>query len=460
MVVTDEIKIKIASANRANPYVDITPYELGIAPPFVNYTGFYPDSDEILIYAAPAATFEDKEQIIGYTGKSTDVNIKIMEGVSRRKGRTDARAIRDTVRQSNMGDLLITSKRIIFVGKDDSFEFQVDKISTVKLLDRNSFVIQSENSSKNVWLDTVLVVYAFGFINYVIDEDAQGIDVHASIKAIQSKMTPEQIALCNQVRDECFLIKVPKPKNKQGCLWGMTKFLWILVAVVVVAVVVGIVAVTISNNSANNSNNSVNNNSSGNFPQYTLSEVLALDNHPKIYDSYENTKAFYDGIGAVKVLTIQEYIQIERGLKKQTDDETLLYFIQDSTDKGYVGTAQINLYDESVSANMTVDKAAELLVSYLPDNFFECYSKDNSYKYTDNNCTVYVYSCRFNDVGVAYHNDGHNQYSYYYSFKITHFEDTNQWKLETDYAAYGDKSLDWIQKYSDEWNIDFKDYVK
>lgn len=185
-----------------------------------------------------------------------------------------------------------------------------------------------------------------------------------------------------------------------------------------------------------------------------------MDNHPNIYDSYENTKAFYDGINAVKVLTIQQHSQIERGLKKVTDDETLLYFIQHSTDTDYTGTVQINLYDESVSADMTVDKAAELLVSYLPDNFFECYSKDSSYKYTNNDCTVYVYSCRFNDTGVAYHNDGHNQYSYYYSFRIIHFEDTNQWKLETSFAAYGDKGLEWIQKYSDEWNVDFKDYVK
>lgn len=55
MTITEEIKIKIANANKENPYVDITPYELGIAFPFVNYIGFHPDVDEILIYATPAA---------------------------------------------------------------------------------------------------------------------------------------------------------------------------------------------------------------------------------------------------------------------------------------------------------------------------------------------------------------------------------------------------------------------
>ena len=41
-----------------------------------------------------------------------------------------------------------------------------------------------------------------------------------------------------------------------------------------------------------------------------------------------------------------------------------------------------------------------------------------------------------------------------------HFEDTNQWRLETDYAAYGGKDLGWIEKCADEWNVDLKDFVK
>ena len=450
-MISEEVKIKIANANKANPYTDITPYELGITFPFVNYIGFHPDDDEILIYATPAATFKDKEQIVGYTGKSAGVSVRVAKGVSVRTGGTGSRAVRDTVRQSNMGDLLITNKRIMFVGKDDSFEFSVNKISIVKLIDRNSFVIQSGRSSKNIWLDSALVVYAYGLINYSINQNAQGVNVPASIKADQSKITQEQIAFCNQVRNDCSFMKVPKPKNKQGCLWGVVKFLRILLVVVIVG---SIIAVIVAKNFGDNNKSSVNS-----F-QYSLNEVLVLDNHPNIYDSYESTKDFYAGIDAAKVLTIQQHSQIERGLKKVTDDETLLYFIQHSSDKDYTGTIQINLYDESVTANMTVDKAAELLVSYLPDNFFECYSKDSSYKYANDNCTVYVYSCRFNDTGVAYHNDGNNQYSYYYSFKIINFEDTNQWKLETSYAAYGDKSLDWIQKYADEWNVDFKDYVR
>lgn len=451
MLITEETKQKIASANRANTYVDITPYELGISFPIVNYIGFHPAAGEILIYAAPATTFKDKEQVVGYTGKSAGVSVRVAKGMSVRTGGTGSKAIRDAVRQANMGDLLITNKRIMFVGKDDSFEFKVDKISTVKLLDKNSFIIQSGRSSKNVWLDSALIAYGYGLINYAINQNAQDTDVYAVIQEERSKVTKEQLDVCNQVRQECSAIKqpVPKAKKKQGCLWGVAKFMWILVAVVAIG---GIIAVQMAKNS-------VNDNSVAEANKYTLNDILYLENHPIIYDSYEEAREFYDGIGAVKVVTIQQHSQIEKKLKKVTDDENLIYFIQHSTHDDFTGTIQINLYDESVSKHMAVDKAAELMVSYLPDNFFECYSKDSSYKYTNGNTTVYVYSCRFNDTGAAYHNDGHGEYSYYYSFRIIHFKDTNQWKLETDYAAYGGKGLEWIENYSDEWDVDFKDYL-
>lgn len=452
MLVNKEVKVKIASANRANSYADITPYELGIAFPFVNYRDFHPLNDEILIYATPAATFKDKKQVVGYTGKSAGTNVRVTKGFSVKTGRTGSRVIRETVRQSNTGDLLITNKRVIFIGKDDSFEFQVGKISIVKLLDKNSFVIQSGSSSKNVWLDTALVVYAYALLNYVINQTAQGVDLYTSIRIEQSRITSEQIELCNQVRNDCAQLKLPKSKNKQGCLWGVAKFLWFLIAVLaIVCIIIEI--------SSNKKSTDTDNNSSVSTFQYTLSEILTLENHPKIYDSFENARTFYEDIDAVQLLTVQQHAQIERSLKKQTEDKNLLYFIQDPTHNKYIGTIQLNLYDKSIFADMTVDKAAELMVSYLPNNFFEFYSKDSSYKYTTNNCTTYVYSCRLNEAGVVYRNDGHSQYSFYYSFQIIHFEDTNQWRLETG-GAYGNKGLEWIKKYSDEWNVDFKEYMK
>lgn len=439
---TYDVKVKIAKANRLNPYADITPYALEIGFPFVNYPNFYPTSEEILIYAVPASTFTDKEKVVGYTGKSSGVSVRVAKGVSLRTGGTGSRAIRDTVRQSNYGDLLVTNKRVIFVGKDDSFEFQIGKISTLKFLDGESFIIQSGRTSKNVCLDSVNVIYAYALITCSIDWNAEGKDAYTLVNESQSEITQEEMAYCDQIRQECFqmvLPKEPRPQKNKGCL----------VAVVVIFLVI-VFLYAIGNFSEKRNENE---------PQYTKEEILFLENHPKIYDPYEIGQNYYDGIERVQVLTGPEHAAIERKLKKFNEDKTLLYFIQDSTSQKYLGLVHINLYDTYSFSSVTVDKAIELLISYLPDNFFEYYRKDSSYKWCPyKNCTKYVCSYRLNDEGIAYHNDGHPQYAYFYSFAIFHFEDTNQWRLETDYSAYGGQGLGWIKKYSDEWNVDFRDY--
>ena len=70
------------------------------------------------------------------------------------------------------------------------------------------------------------------------------------------------------------------------------------------------------------------------------------------------------------------------------------------------------------------------------------------------------YSCRLNEAGVEYHNNGHSEYSYCYYFRITHYIDSNQWSITTGYAAYGDKDLGWIEKYADPWEIDISNYIE
>lgn len=217
----------------------------------------------------------------------------------------------------------------------------------------------------------------------------------------------------------------------------------------VLLIICGIIAFYVTKNHKSN-------NLSVASEQYTLNEILRLDNHPAVYGLFEEAESFYADIDAVKVLTVEKHSQIEKDLKDATDDKTLIYFIQNSANPEYIGTLQINLYDKSVSDGMNVDKAAELLISYLPNDFFEYYIKDVSYKYTGNGRTVYVCSYRLNDAGIAHRNDGYDRYSHYYAFKIFHFEDVDAWKLQTDFAAYGGKGLEWVQKYSDNWNYDFE----
>ena len=108
---------------------------------------------------------------------------------------------------------------------------------------------------------------------------------------------------------------------------------------------------------------------------------------------------------------------------------------------------------------MTAEKGIAILLDYLPSDFLDYYSQDSSYKYGNDTTTIYTYSCRLNSAGVTHHNNGNPQYSYYYALRIFHYTDVNKWVLETDYAAYGDRDLEWIEKYADPWNIDINSYT-
>lgn len=117
MNISNETLQKIAASNRANPYADITPYETGVGMPTINYSGFFVQPGECIIYAAPAQTFKDKNQVVGYTGKSAGASFRVAKGVTVRTGSSGGKPIRGTVRDHNYGDLIISNKRVVFIGK-------------------------------------------------------------------------------------------------------------------------------------------------------------------------------------------------------------------------------------------------------------------------------------------------------------------------------------------------------
>lgn len=194
---------------------------------------------------------------------------------------------------------------------------------------------------------------------------------------------------------------------------------------------------------------------------YTDTEILYKEGHPLINDNFVMAKDFYADVDKdkVKVISIAKHASIERELKSLTDDKVIIYFIQHSTHEDYVGTVQINLFSTELTTDMNIEKAVDLLTDYLPKGFGKYYKQDSCYKYSNKNVDVYTYSCRLNDTGIEYHNNGHSEISYYYNLKFIHYTDTNQWKLETDYAAYGDRDLGWIEKYAEPWNIDMNSYL-
>lgn len=213
MVDIAEAKRKILAHNRVNQYVDITPYELHVGFPIINYTGFFPQPNELIIYAVPASIFKDKEQVVGYTGKSAGASFRVAKGVTVRTGGSGGRAVRDTVRKHSFGDLIITNQRVIFIGKDDNFDFPINKITAIKPLSKETFVIQAGRSSKNIFVESGAVLYAAGFVNYAITCYNEGLDVNAEKKQAEDEMTSEQRELCDIVLNTIVVSEPIKTQN-------------------------------------------------------------------------------------------------------------------------------------------------------------------------------------------------------------------------------------------------------
>lgn len=106
---------------------------------------------------------------------------------------------------------------------------------------------------------------------------------------------------------------------------------------------------------------------------------------------------------------------------------------------------------------MNLDKAVEIVLSYLPDDFLKYYNLNSAYSYEENGATIYTYDCSLSEEGLKYSvNNKEKQYMSDYFFRIYHFKDTNQWKIETGY--YGRKDSEWIQKNAKKWDIDLSKY--
>lgn len=186
---------------------------------------------------------------------------------------------------------------------------------------------------------------------------------------------------------------------------------------------------------------------------YTDLELLTLENHPKVFDKLQDAQDFYSNINNDKICVseLQKHFYIKRNIKSK-EDEALLYITEHSTDKGYIGTVEMNLISPEICNDMTAEKAIQLLIDYLPENFGKYYKKDASFK-TDSEPDIdYVIAFRLNEKGEKFQEDGNEQYPYYYSLIVSHNAEENYWKLQTDYSAYGGRSVGWIRNYAIDWN--------
>ena len=453
-----QAKQKILQHNHNNPYVDITPYVLQIGLPIINYTGFFPQANEVIVYAAPAYTFKDKEQVLGYTGKSSGVSVRVAKGLTYRTGGSGGQAIRGNIRKYNEGDLVITNKRIVFIGKDDSFDYAVSKISAVKLLTQDSFVIQSGKSFKNIVVHDSLTIYTAGFINYVVTGYSSKLDIVAEYKQANDEMTDEQRNFCNQIKQEVLAMpyQEPKPeKKKWGCftqfMFGvMCLLLMILIGVVGFAIYVGISGSNIDSN--------------GNIvvpESYLDKEILSFENHPKAFDNFEITKDFYSKVSNKKVRVYNTY---KNGGAYTKEEDYLLYIDNGASHNDYVSDIRINLGLSDEFKDITLDDVVKMATDYLPMEIMnEYYDVNRVFTYGNENTMSYHYSWVLNDKGIEYHNSGHYELYKNYGFVIVHNVKANTYTIKInlwarDVSKIGNHDDEWIRKNTNSWDIDLKKY--
>lgn len=190
-------------------------------------------------------------------------------------------------------------------------------------------------------------------------------------------------------------------------------------------------------------------------PQYSIQELLQLEDHPCIFDEYSDVENYYNNINdkRIAVVDVQGHYQMERKIKSIGDDPIVLYLIKDATYHKYLGSIQINLFQPEICRDMDLEKAVKMVADYLPSDFLTYYKNDSSYQYTNNNVSVYTYSVRLSNPEIR-----PDYGSYYYNFKIFHYEERDLWCIKTGPEAYGDHGLDWINKYAEDWEIDLSDY--
>lgn len=84
--------------------------------------------DEVCHYYTNATRLIVKNKVVGYSGGSGGVNVRVAKGVSLRTGSHKGVPIRGDVTEETNGQLFITSERIIFMSAKNSFEITMKNI--------------------------------------------------------------------------------------------------------------------------------------------------------------------------------------------------------------------------------------------------------------------------------------------------------------------------------------------
>lgn len=440
--IDEETILKIAKANRLNPYVDITPYELKMGLPFATYNNFYPAEDEVIVYATPAFTFNDKEKVVGYTGRTAGVSVRVAKGVSVRTGGSGGRAIRQNVRETSNGDLIITNKRIVFSGIDDNFDINAKKISVIKPIDRHSFLIQAGRTVKKIIVDEALIIYTMSCISFVTQYSGSEKDLYNEVIEDRNHYTSEQLDLIKQTKEQAdSIIAKNEEINNATTKKSNNKKYWLIALAIIFVIAI------ISSMGGNK-----------NVTKYTDREIINLNGHPKLYDTYDYAKNFYQNVDKNKVLI---YNVPSGGSSYWSQQEKrLIYMESDSYSAKHIDEINLNLEYADFSNSLTLDEVVEITKEYLPlDTFKEYYKVKRKFIYESSDVKTYHYAWELAEKGIEYHNNGHQELNKDIGFTIIHNTRNNTYNVKInifadDISAVASSSNEWIEQNTEKWDIE------
>lgn len=99
--------------------------------PVVNATNIILFNGEVCHYCSAATYVKTKNVVVGYSGGSQGVSIRVAKGMSYRVGASKAAPVRGNVEERTNGLLSITNKRIVFSGAKGAFDKKLTALSSV-----------------------------------------------------------------------------------------------------------------------------------------------------------------------------------------------------------------------------------------------------------------------------------------------------------------------------------------
>ena len=134
----------------------------------VDYNDLALKEGEEVYLAVSAKTFDSKEVVTGYEGGRSGVSLRVAKGVTVRTGSQKAKPVRKTVYNFHQGDYVVTNKRLVFVGMEDSFDIPLEKVTAVKQIATDAISVVSGKTVKNMKLNAADALYAHAMSNTVI----------------------------------------------------------------------------------------------------------------------------------------------------------------------------------------------------------------------------------------------------------------------------------------------------